>query len=175
MTRAAIRIIGACRARRAARALLPLALLAGAGCTRESLRVALEAGRRADDVEQAVFDRQHDALRILLFRDVVAQLEQAGGPLAPPQVDALSRVWNDRDLVEFWGVQHERARALRLATVDAKLYAEQSIIDLMVKSAVARFDRARAGVAAALGSGVAERGMSNGESAGNGNRTENDR
>ncbi|MEW6199195.1 MAG: hypothetical protein AB1601_11120 [Planctomycetota bacterium] len=122
--------------------------LAG-GCTRESLRVALEAQRRADQVQQAVFDRQHEALCILLYRDLQRRLVETGTTLSAPQRAALNTVWNDRDLVEFWALQHERAAALRQAGVDAKLYADQSVVDLLWKSLEAKWSRARRGLAAA--------------------------
>lgn len=119
------------------------------GCTRESLRVALEAQHRADRVHQAVFDRQHEALCILLYRDLQRRLAETGTPLSDPQRAALNAVWNDRDLVEFWALQHERAAALRLLGVDAKLYADQSIVDLLWKATEAKWSRAQRGPVAA--------------------------
>lgn len=124
----------------AACAMVALAWVGG-GCTRDSVRVAMEAQRRADDVQQTVFDRQHEALCVLLYRDLGWRLAAAGGPLDPEQETVLNDVWNDRDLVEFWALQHERARALRIAGVDAKLAADQSGVDLLVKSLAARADR----------------------------------
>jgi hypothetical protein len=126
-----------------------LAAISVGACTRESTRVAIETQRRADDVQQAVFDRQHEALCVLLYRDLVHRLETAESRLSPPQREALNEVWNDRDLVEFWGIQNERARALRLAGVDAKLFSDQSIVDLLWKSIETRMERARQGLAAA--------------------------
>lgn len=126
------------------------------GCTRESLRVALAAQQRADQVQQAVFDRQHEALCILLYRDLQHRLEQAGTPLTPGQRAVLNKVWNDRDLVEFWMLQHARAKALRLIGVDAKLYGDQSVVDLLYKSLSARADRVRRGLAAYAGRKIGE-------------------
>ncbi|MBK9127886.1 MAG: hypothetical protein IPM13_08795 [Phycisphaerales bacterium] len=114
-----------------------------AGCTQESLRIALESQRRADEVQQAVFARQHDALCGLLYRDALHRLAEQELVLEPRHRAALSELWNDRDLVEFWAIQHERARALRLAGVDAKLFADQSIVDLLWKQVDARIDRTR--------------------------------
>ncbi len=125
-----------------------LAVIFVGACTRESTRVAIETQRRADDVQQAVFDRQHEALCILLYRDLVRRLEESESCLSPPQRAALNEVWNDRDLVEFWVIQNERARALRLAGVDAKLFSDQSIVDLLWKSIETRMERARQGLAA---------------------------
>lgn len=121
------------------------------GCSRESLRIALETQRRADRVQQAVFDRQHDSLRVLLYRDLVSRLECGGAALTPEQRAALNDAWNDRDLVEFWGFQHERARALRVAGVDAALYGQQSAVDLLAKLVETRIDRVREHVAARAG------------------------
>lgn len=125
-----------------------LGCLAACGCTRESLRVAIETQRRADQVQQAVFDRQHETLRILLYRDLLRRLEATGVEVSAAQRDALNAVWNDRDLIEFWAVQHERAKALRVVGVDAKLFGDQSIVDLLWKSVEARADRAGEGLAA---------------------------
>lgn len=120
------------------------------GCTRASLHVALESQRRADQVQQAVFDRQHEALCILLYRDLQRRLAETGAALSDAQHAVLNAVWNDRDLVEFWALQHERAAALRLTGVDAKLYADQSAVDLLWKSLEAKWSRARRGLAAAV-------------------------
>jgi hypothetical protein len=114
-----------------------------AGCTPESLRVALETQRRADEVQQGLFDRQHEGLRILLYRDLVTKLAAADGGLSTAQRALINAAWNERDLIEFWAVQYERSKALRLIGVDAKLYADQSIVDLLLKSLEATADRAR--------------------------------
>jgi len=119
-----------------------VALVSSAGCTAESLRLALEAQQRADEIQQAVFERQNDALRLLLYRDLVARLDQNGPGLSEKQRMLLSEAWNDRDLFEFWAIQQERARALRLVGVNTKLASEQAIIDLLIKNAQARLRRA---------------------------------
>lgn len=121
------------------------------GCTAESVRIAMETQRRADGVQQAVFERQHEALRVLLFRDLARRLEQVAGQGPEAQRATLNEVWNDRDLVEFWAVQQERARALRLVGVDAKLASDQSVVDLLIKSAEARWDRGKQGLARQAG------------------------
>jgi len=134
-------------------ALAALAMFAG-GCTRESLRVALEAQQRADRVQQAVFERQHEGLRVFLYRDLVRKIDDAGEPLNDVQRSAINAAWNERDLIEFWAIQQERARALRLAGVDAKLYGDQSIVDLLAKSLAAKLDRVQQAVAAEAGKQV---------------------
>jgi hypothetical protein len=53
----------------------------------------------------------------------------------------LNEIWNERDMVQFWAVQNERAAALRIAGVDAKLGSDQAIVDLLVKSIEARAKR----------------------------------
>lgn len=126
------------------------------GCTRASIRKAIETQQRANEVQQAVFERQHDAVRVLMYRDVVAKLEAArGGPLAEAERAVINEAWNDRDLVEFWAVQQERARALRLVGVDSVLYSRQSIVDLLYKELRQTVKR---GVAAAAGARVGEAG-----------------
>src|SRR5262245_39117973 len=108
--------------------LLSLALLAG--CTAESTRIAIESQQRANAVDEAVFDNQHDSLLVLSYRDAVTNVEKSAPPrdvddptsapiaLTLGQRSALNQAWNQRDLFEFWRVQHERAKALRLIGVD---------------------------------------------------------
>lgn len=129
------------------------ALLAG-GCSRESLRVALQAQQRADEIQQTVFERQHEALRVLLYRDLLRRLAASGTTPTAAQREALHSVWNDRDLLEFWAVQHERAGALRLVGVDAKLAGDQSVVELLLKNVTARAARARSAVARHAGAAL---------------------
>lgn len=112
---------------------------------------SLLATPRANAVEQALFERQHESLRVLLFRDVLHRLESTGVRLDDAQRSALNDAWNERDLIEFWAIQHERAKALRLIGVDAKLYSAQSVIDLLIKSVEARADRIVERIAADAG------------------------
>ena len=134
----------------------------GGGCTRESVRLALESQQRADQVQQAVFDRQHDGLRILLYRDLVRQLESQGMAMTTEQRQIVNAAWNERDLIEFWAVQHERAKALRLMGVDAKLYSDQSVLDLMLKSLGAKAERLERGIASRVGAQAVKNTNENG-------------
>lgn len=145
------------------RSLIPLLAAAAlaAGCTPESSRVAIDAQRRADEIQRSVFERQHASLRVLLYRELASRLDAASAAtelddepraaLAAAQRSALSEAWNDRDLFEFWATQYERAAALRIAAVDAKLAADQSVLDLLWKQWSARGDRLVEGLAAAKG------------------------
>jgi len=135
--------------------MLLLALLAG-GCTRESLRVALAAQRRADQIHEAVFERQHEALCLLLYRDMCRRLAENGPALSEAQQRALSAVWGERDLLEFWLRQHERARALRLIGVDTKLYSEQSVLEQLGRSLLGEAKRLQAEPARHLAEQAAE-------------------
>jgi hypothetical protein len=126
----------------------------GWGCTAESTRVALEAQRRADEVQRAVCERQHDGLRVLLYRDTLRRLMSAAS--AEDTAAVLSEAWNERDLVEFWLVQHERAAALHLAAVDTKLYADQSPIDLLLRQLSVKQKRLEQGLAAAKGAALGD-------------------
>jgi len=126
------------------------------GCTRESTRLAIETQRRADEIQQAVFEQQHQALRVLLYRDLLRRLNEGGRELSDAQQVAAGEVWNDRDLIEFWAVQNERARALRTVGVDAKLVGDQSVVDLLYKSIAARGDRIRQALAAEAGRQAAD-------------------
>ncbi|MBK8913584.1 MAG: hypothetical protein IPM64_03115 [Phycisphaerales bacterium] len=130
---------------------LALGLLSG-GCSAESTRLAIETQRRANDVQQAVVERQHEALRLLLHRELRARLDSLGPqPLSAAQHDAIAGAWTERDLLEFWLIQQERAAALRLIGVDAKLYADQSAVDLLIKDVLRRSDRASEAAAGLLG------------------------
>ena len=131
-------------------------VLAVSGCTSESTRVALETQRRADQIQQAVFDRQQEALCLLLYRDLLRRLASAGLDLSPAQRETLSAVWNERDLVQFWAVQNERAAALRIVGVDQKLFSDQSIVDLLWKGLEARADRAKAALATSAAEQIAQ-------------------
>lgn len=117
-------------------------LLVLAGCSDESLRVAVRAVQRADQVQQFVAEKRHEALRVLLYRDLLRRLGEAGAALDASQRAIVSAAWNERDLIEQWRVQDERARMLRLAGVEARLYGEQSIVDLLIKQVEAKADRA---------------------------------
>lgn len=119
--------------------------LVPAACTAESTRAALACQQRADRIQQAIFERQHDGLRLLLYRDALERLEWASTPQQRAAV--LNEVWNERDLIEFWAVQHERCAALRLMGVDVKLYADQSLLDLLVRQMEARWQRMEEGLA----------------------------
>ncbi len=121
------------------------------GCTQESTRIAIETQRRVDDVRQTLFENQHESLKILLFRDTLSRLADAGEPLNDHQVTRLNDAWNLRDRFEFWHIQNERAANLRRIAVDAKLYSEQSIVDLLTKSLLRKLDRAEDGLAAWFG------------------------
>lgn len=144
-------------ARSGAFAIAGLAIAIGAaGCTRESLRVALAAQQRANQVEQHIFDQQHDALCVLAYRDLAQRLVATGMDLTNARKIVLNDAWNQRDLFEFWSVQHERAKALRTVGVDAKLYADQSTVDLLYKSLTAKIDRIKQGIAAQAGKAMTE-------------------
>lgn len=127
-----------------------------AGCTAESTRLAIDTQQRANQVDEALFTRQHDALRGLLYRDCLRRLESAGAALNDAQKAALSDAWNERDLIEFWLVQHERSKALRLVGVDTKLYGGQAVVDLLWKAVSAKVDRAEQAAAAAAGEAAVE-------------------
>lgn len=132
------------------------------GCSDPSLEVALSAQRRADEVQQAVMERQHEALCVLLYRDLTARLA-AEGPLTEAQHAALNAAWNERDLIEFWRLQHERAAALRVCGVTARLYADQAPVDLLLKSLAARQRKVTAAAAERIGATWAESLATGGE------------
>lgn len=134
-------------------ACVPLSLGA---CTPASVRVALDAQRRADAVSEHIFEAQHDALTLLLFRETEAKLAAAGGDDAA-RAEALNAAWNDRDLFELWRVQHERAKALRLIGVDLKLFADTSILELLLRQLEAAAGRIKQRIAADAGAAAMRR------------------
>jgi hypothetical protein len=101
------------------------------GCTAVSTKLAIEGSRRTDEVRTAVVDRQHRSLLILSYRETLAELNKATSDQERAAI--LNEAWNNRDLFEFWYIQDVLARAMHYATVDAKLAASQSIIDLLLK------------------------------------------
>ena len=133
------------------RRLLLVAILLLSGCTAETTRIALKGQQRADDVQQTIIDRQQEGLKIYLYQKTVADI-QALGPFTDAQRAVFLKAWQERDLVEFWGVQNERAKALRLITVDAKLYADQGILNLLWKALEIAGDRIKTAAAADVGS-----------------------
>ncbi len=126
-----------------------LLLVSAAGCSRESTRLALRSQQRANLVQQTVVERQHEALCVLLYRDLVQRLAGTGVAMTDERRAVVNAVWNDRDLIEFWRVQQERTAALRLVGVDAGLYGAQAPADLLWKSLSARLDRLECGLAQA--------------------------
>jgi hypothetical protein len=121
----------------------------------DRLRPGGAAGGRANEVQETLFERQHDGLKVLLFRDVLRRVADAGDATDEQQA-VLNQAWNERDLLEFWAIQQERAKALRLLGVDAQLYSQQSMLDLLVKSIETRARRLeQAAVRAALPSAMA--------------------
>ncbi len=129
------------------------------GCTAESTRIAIESQERANQVQEAIFDRQHEGLTQFLYDAMIRRLEAAAeqGSLGAEQRLVLNEAWNERDLIEFWRVQFERSKALRLAGVDAKLFSEQAVIDLLIKALNAKLERGKQAVASASGSAAADR------------------
>lgn len=116
--------------------LVAITIVAGClvGCSDPSLKIAIQAQRRADDISEFIFQQQHDGLVMYLFRDLSGKLATGEEPLSDEQYNTLNLAWNERDLIEHWAIQHERAKALRNIGVNSRLYGEQSIIDLIGKS-----------------------------------------
>lgn len=85
---------------------------------------------------------------------MVQRASAAGEPLSEEQVEQLNLAWNERDLLEFWMIQNERALGLRRVGVDAKLYGDQSVVDLLWKSIDAKIKRAEQAAAAAQGAAL---------------------
>jgi len=117
------------------------------GCSDPSLKIAIASQRRADEVDDFLFQQQHDGLVLYLYRDLAHQLATDQTPLSQTQLDTLSAGWNERDLIEHWALQHERAKALREVGVNTRLYSQQSMVDLIGKSFGQRLSTAKAAIA----------------------------
>ena len=52
----------------------------------------------------------------------------------------------ERDLIEFWNEQYQRAEALRMIGVDAKLFGDQGPLDLITRQIALRVDRVEQGL-----------------------------
>jgi hypothetical protein len=105
-----------------------------AGCSDPSLKIAIQSQRHADEIQNFLFQQQHDGLVMYLYRDLAAELATEETPLSQDQLTTLNSAWNERDLIEHWAIQHERAKALRQIGVNTRLYSQQSIVDLIGKS-----------------------------------------
>lgn len=98
------------------------------GCTSESTRIALEQSQRIENIQDTLVQNLHDTALLFMYRDFIDTIPEA------EQLKFLEYNKN-RDQLEFWMIQWERARALRLITLDSKLISNQSIIDLLIKRA----------------------------------------
>jgi hypothetical protein len=102
------------------------------GCTAPSTTMAIKGSDDSDAIRTAVVQRQHDGLKVLLYRDTLAKLNAAKTDEERSAI--LNAAWNERDLVEFWFNQDTLARCLHFATVDAKLATSQAMFDLIFKN-----------------------------------------
>jgi hypothetical protein len=126
-----------------------------AGCTAAATKTALDTQKRVNTIQETVYSNQAKSLKVLLYKNLVVQLERDGQALLNEKQKAtLNQAWNDRDTIEWWSIQNERAKALRLVGVDSVLYDSQGIIDLMFKSLEEKWIDTKAGIAAVAGDAV---------------------
>lgn len=128
---------------------LIVSLLVGllSGCSDPSLKIAIQSQQRADEIQNFLFQQQHDGLVMYLYRDLASELASEEPPLSRDQLATLNSAWNERDLIEHWAIQHERAKALRHIGVNTRLYSQQSIVDLIGKSVSQRTSTVNAALA----------------------------
>lgn len=93
--------------------------------------MATEASSRIATVQAHIQAEELRSLKILAFRDVLAQLRSA--TTDADRVRILNKAWQDRDLFEFWNVQFVLSEAAHIATVDNYLSSQQGILSLLVK------------------------------------------
>jgi hypothetical protein len=117
-------------------------------CNSAMLQVAQEAQGRADAVQREVVDKQHGAICVLLFRDMLQRIETQTGFSNDELRTAMNDIWNERDVAEHWLVQNERAAALRMAAVDVPILGRPSWSEALGRQVVRELGNARAGAAA---------------------------
>lgn len=95
------------------------------GCASD--KVVQEARTTALKTRADVFERQHEALTVLLYQKTVNDLK-----LDEAQAELLKSSWEERRLMEFWNVQWERANAMEVV-VDEAIAAHQNSFVLLGK------------------------------------------
>ena len=96
------------------------------GCTGESTRIALEQSQRIEDIQDTIVRNLHDMALMFMYRDYINNIPETEQP-------KFLDYNHNRDQIAFWMIQWERARALRLITIDSKLISSQTMIDLLIK------------------------------------------
>ena len=125
------------------------------GCTSASTKIALEASNRVTQIQDKIQENQNKALKWYIFQKLLTDINAAK---TSDQVAALlNKAWQDRDLVEFWAVQWERARALHIIGVEAKLYSDEGILDLIWKQLSGKGDEFWGAVKGQLAGSLAEK------------------
>lgn len=122
-------------------ALISVLGLAGCltACSTMSARYALENQQRATEVENTLFSNQQQSLKDYLYNETEAGLLQTSDPNEVHTL--LNKYTQERDTLDFWALQHERVNQLRLIGVNTKLWADQSILDLLYKDAERRLSK----------------------------------
>ena len=94
------------------------------GCTPEYIRIAMENIPVIENQQDTVFKNLHEVALRKLYNDALQ---------AANDKEVMQQIWQNRDKVEEWTVAWERARTLRLMTIDAAIISSQSQIDLFIK------------------------------------------
>lgn len=97
------------------------------GCTSGSTKLAIESGNRVEEIQDTIFKGQQNA--ILTFMQQHEYKDQAV-------------LFKDVEALLLWTEQWERARALRMLTVDTKVYSTQAMSDLIWKQFNGRLSQA---------------------------------
>lgn len=105
-----------------------LCILAISGCA--STKIAIESSSRVENVQDTIVNNQHTYIKYANFEKLLTEVEKIkGSPLTDEEKVALNAIAVERTDAEKWMIQWERARALRMVTVDSKLYADRSIFE----------------------------------------------
>lgn len=104
------------------------------GCTKESTRIAMENIPRVEENQDVVTQNLRETALIFMYADMLNYLQvTTGHQFTKTELEQIQYYWQGRDKIESWLVNWERARALRLLTIDTEIISGQATIDLMLK------------------------------------------
>lgn len=98
------------------------------GCTSNSTKLAIETSKEYIARNNDLMNKYHDLILQYMFTTYCLKNQ-----LTTEQIKELNLVWNNRNVVEFWLIQHERNDALYALGVDTKLYNDQSMFSLFLE------------------------------------------
>ena len=98
------------------------------GCTKASTKIAIETSTEYIARNDDLINKYHDLVLQYMFTCFALK-----NNLTAEQLSEFNKLWNNRNVVEFWLIQHERNDTLHTVGIDAKLYDDQAIFSLMLE------------------------------------------